>query len=83
MLGRTPTWDFSEDRQFSNSLQRQLLALDSFEQAKNDPAVRKQTLAAYIFAARDAGLPEAHIATALGRSEADLDQLANGQPDAA
>lgn len=73
-----PTWDFSEDRQIPGSLQRQLLALDFLEQAKDDPHVRAHTLVAYIAAARDAGLSEAHIAAALGRTEAAVHELAKG-----
>jgi hypothetical protein len=73
-----PTWDFSGDRHFSGSLQRCLLALEFLEQATNDPHVRDQTLAAYIAAARDAGLSEAHIADALGCTEAKVNELGKG-----
>jgi hypothetical protein len=74
-----PTWDFAEDRHFSGTMQRQLLALDFLEQAKADPYVREQTLVAYIAASRDAGLSEAHIADALGYTEAKVDELGKGR----
>lgn len=78
-----PTLDFSENRHFSGSLRRQLFALDFLEKAKDDPYVREHTLVAYISAAKDAGLSDAHIADALGRTEADVAALLKGQPDAA